>query len=547
MASGGSSAAAEYLANLHTHYTGYPSVSQTPLEFVRSEARLDYSSVWLLSAGGGNVDIRRTVRHAVLQEPGQLTLLCAATNSAAAQQLRQVTADVIEYNLPTGKDGFLATNSLAAFLILLARSYSTFAGKSFPKSLEDLLRNGLKDTVSFSALDQLIEPILSREVWLVPFDPAMGPVATDLESRFSEAALGSIKLSDLRNFAHGRHHWIAKNESTSAVLAVSSGASRHLVRSTLKLIPPSVPRAELALVDDPLLGPVAGIFATMRIAELAGAHKGLDPGRPGVPRFGSQLYCLSTAPGPASEKSQDLQAIRRKFHQPIHLVRVSPLYETWREHLANFLSDIYASPIHAIVFDYDGTLVDVADRFDPPRQEIREQLLRLLNAGVKIGIATGRGKSVRRDLRQVIPREMWADVTIGYHNGAEIGPLESDLLPGAEIDLVPAIARCKTEIEKTAKIAQLIELSWSRFQLSAQWRKPQLGWKLLDVLKPIVQAAGGHDVQIVSSGHSVDILSKTISKRNVVLQLAQTIWNRLEQHSRSGRSRMVSGERSRAS
>jgi HAD superfamily hydrolase (TIGR01484 family) len=240
-----------------------------------------------------------------------------------------------------------------------------------------------------------------------------------------------------------------------------------------------------------------------------------------VPRFGSQLYRLSTAPGPASEKSQHLQAIRRKFHQPIHLVRVSPLYQTWCEHLEKFLSDIYASPIHAIVFDYDGTLVDVADRFDPPKQEIREQLLRLLNAGVKIGIATGRGKSVRRDLRQVIPREMWADVTIGYHNGAEIGPLESDLLPGADIDLDPAIARCKTEIEKTAKIAQLIELSWSRFQLSAQWRKPQLGWKLLDVLKPIVQAAGGHDLQIVSSGHSVDILSKTISKRNVVLRLAK--------------------------
>jgi hypothetical protein len=104
-----------------------------------------------------HLDIRRTVRHAVLQEPGQLTFLCAATNSAAAQQLREVTADVIEYDLPTGKDGFLATNSLAAFLILLARSYATFAGKSFPKSLEDLLRNGLEDTVSFSALDQLIE------------------------------------------------------------------------------------------------------------------------------------------------------------------------------------------------------------------------------------------------------------------------------------------------------------------------------------------------------------------------------------------------------
>lgn len=234
----------------------------------------------------------------------------------------------------------------------------------------------------------------------------MGPVAIDIESRFSEAALGSIKLSDLRNFPHGRHHWIAKNESTSAVLAISSGASRHPVRSTLKLIPPSVPRVVLALVGDPLLGPIAGIFVTMRIAEVAGAHKGLDPGRPGAPRFGSQPYRLSTALGPASEKSQYLQAIRRKFHQPIHLVRTSPLYDTWREHLAIFFVRHICIADPSIIFDDDGTLVDVADRFDHPKQEIREQLLRLLNAGVKIGIATGRDKSVRRDLRQVIPRKI---------------------------------------------------------------------------------------------------------------------------------------------
>ena len=68
---------------------------------------------------------------------------------------------------------------------------------------------------------------MNREHWLVLYDPSCRSIATDMESRFSEAALGSIKTSDMRNFAHGRHHWIAKREAASAVIILSNPGTRR--------------------------------------------------------------------------------------------------------------------------------------------------------------------------------------------------------------------------------------------------------------------------------------------------------------------------------
>jgi len=117
-------AAADYLAGLHTLLTGCLSISQTPLGFVRSEARLDHASVWLLSASGRNVDIRRAMRHAIEAEPGHLAFLCASKNSPTAKQAKSLSIDLLEFEQAGGKDGFLATNSLASFLFLLGRAYS---------------------------------------------------------------------------------------------------------------------------------------------------------------------------------------------------------------------------------------------------------------------------------------------------------------------------------------------------------------------------------------------------------------------------------------
>ena len=61
--------------------------------------------------------------------------------------------------------------------------------------------------------------------------------AFDLESKLVEAGLVSVLLADYRNFAHGRHHWLAKNPD-SAVVALASKEETLLAERTLRTTSP---------------------------------------------------------------------------------------------------------------------------------------------------------------------------------------------------------------------------------------------------------------------------------------------------------------------
>ena len=83
-----------------------------------------------------------------------------------------------------------------------------------------------------------------------------------------------------------------------------------------------------------------------------------------------------------------------------------------------------AATFRAVIFDYDGTLCDPVNRFDGIREEVVAALNGLLSSGILIGIATGRGGSVREDLSAQIREPMFqGNVLIGYHNGAELSTL----------------------------------------------------------------------------------------------------------------------------
>ena len=71
------------------------------------------------------------------------------------------------------------------------------------------------------------------------------------QAHYTEAALGNLQLADYRNFAHGRHHWLAKRSRTGAVLAFISDADRTLAERTLHLIPSDIPQAYIAFDGGP--------------------------------------------------------------------------------------------------------------------------------------------------------------------------------------------------------------------------------------------------------------------------------------------------------
>jgi hypothetical protein len=117
--------------------------------------------------------------------------------------------------------------------------------------------------------------------------------ALDLESKFSEAAVGPIQITDYRNFAHGRHHWLDKKGDETGLLAFISEEDVDLAKKTLALVPRNVPVARVQIENS---GPLGGIEATIKslfIAGFAAAARGIDAGRPKVANFGRRIYHLN--------------------------------------------------------------------------------------------------------------------------------------------------------------------------------------------------------------------------------------------------------------
>ena len=155
-------------------------------------------------------------------EPHQVTVLCGRENSRLSRLCRQHPfVDRLVYPPPAGKDGFLATNSVLGFTALLARAFSEEydSGAEWNdvlEKVEPLLQN---TSGTVAEWHQVTAQLWERPTTLVLHGPATRIGAIHLESNFTEAALGNLQFTDYRNFAHGRHHWLAKRGHDSAVLA----------------------------------------------------------------------------------------------------------------------------------------------------------------------------------------------------------------------------------------------------------------------------------------------------------------------------------------
>ena len=528
--SGGSLTGAHALASLHQRYTGHLATIVTPLE-ATDEPLGTTVATWLLSSGGGNVDIVEVAKTLILREPRQLCVLCGRDASPLARLCRQHPyVDLLLYTPPAGKDGFLATNSLLGFAALLTRAYVTEFGTSNDwQETVDYLEPLLPDTTTaLEAWKVATAPLWTRQTTLVLYGPSTRIGAIDLESKFTEAALGHLQIADYRNFAHGRHHWLAKQGETSAVLAFITDADRALAERTLDLLPANVPQARIAFESGPSATALASLLAALRITGWAGISRGIDPGRPGVPEFGRKLYRLplprprQVAELPCLAPRETAAITRKAGLDPIHLAALGELGR-WHEALMAFRDRLHGARFAGIVLDYDGTVVDTRRRFDPPEPEMVDEIVRLAEAGTHIAVATGRGKSARRDLQSRLPRALWPFVLVGYYNGAEVAWLDDDNVPnGAEsvcatLQSLSDALRCHPELSKSARQED------RQFQITLQAISVMPEGRLWDLVHNVILLTATDEIDVTCSGHSVDIVAAGVSKLNVVRQLRELV------------------------
>jgi fructoselysine-6-P-deglycase FrlB-like protein len=202
--SGGSFSAALAMASMHQRSTGRLATVATPLETITGSLEPAIAT-WLLSAGGGNVDVLSAARAMSAREPRQIAVLCGRDDSPLAELCRRHEyVDLLVYSPPTGKDGFLATNSLLGFATLLTRAYAAEFedDASWTHIVEQINPLLTADSDAVMAWQRATQPLWTRPTTLVLHGPSTRIGAIDLESKFTEAALGNLQLADYRRRDH---------------------------------------------------------------------------------------------------------------------------------------------------------------------------------------------------------------------------------------------------------------------------------------------------------------------------------------------------------
>lgn len=512
--SGGSLSACHYAAMLYKQRNGVLAEAMTPLQLMYAGRDIIRDSKLLfLSASGKNKDILNAIKYGVkYNEAGMMSLTLRKNNPT--EELLEKYPKVQRWceDIPSEKDGFLATNSLVATFTLLCRSFN-----------QAPVSNGISQERTYSANYEF--DLSAIQNFLVLYGAVGEPVAWDIESKLTEAALGSALLSDYRNFGHGRHHWFSKKGDNSCIIALITPVERELAYKTIGCLPKDVP---VIFIETELETPAASIdmlLKAFRFVNDLGEARGIDPGRPGVPAYGRLLYNLDyyklTNRILPKENTIDV-AVRRKLGDAGK--ENAALWEHYSRACKRFVQRLNKGKYTTVAFDYDGTLsaANHKSRFTNRLcDEIKNALLPLLENGVQIVVATGRGKSVGDSFKNSFDQKYWPHITVGYYNGACPLPLgeEDKLKAWKKKPFDSELKVLSDELQRRLPENCIqYELTARNLQLSIEEVTSDSDAELLyNTCREIIWDKQLKGIRVWRSSHSMDIVVyHVVSKLNVI-------------------------------
>lgn len=512
--SGGSLSACRYAAQLYQLCNGVLAQAMTPLQLMYAGRDIIRSSKLLfLSASGKNKDILNAIKYGIkFNETGMMSLTLRKNNPT--EEFLAQYPKVLRWceDIPTEKDGFLATNSLLATFTLLCHS---FDGQHTSKVCN--LGNKYLKNYDFN--------LAAIQNFIVLYGAAGESVAWDIESKLTEAALGSALLSDYRNFGHGRHHWFAKRKENSCIIAFISPIEKELATKTIKNLPADVP---VIYIESELETPEASIEMLLKAFHFVndlGEIRGMDPGRPGVPAYGRLLYNLNyyklTNRILPNDPLLDV-AVRRKLG--LATENNAALWAYYSSACKRFVQRLNRGKYTTIALDYDGTLSakDRESRYnDGLCDDIRDALVRLLEDSVELRIATGRGKSVGSSLKRSIDKKYWPQIKVGYYNGAYLLPLGEEKKLEAWMDnpFDPELKALEEELKRRIpENCVNYKCAERRQQLSIEGEMTTEESQIIyDICREIIWDRQLKGIRVWRSSHSMDIVVyHEVSKLGVI-------------------------------
>ncbi|HTF28595.1 MAG TPA: HAD hydrolase family protein, partial [Flavitalea sp.] len=482
----------------------------TPLELHYSSAAIRNSNIVFLSASGKNSDILFAYNTAINHDPLNVWGICMKKNTKLSSlAANHSISKILEFNNPAGKDGFLASNSLIAYFTILSRIFGYEQTVDSFGTYEHLQKN----------IQTFTDRLDANFTITVLYAGWTQPVAIDIESKFTEAGLGNVLLSDFRNFGHGRHNWFDKKKSQSAILALVTPAEKALAEKTLALLPGHI--ATLVLSTERLfaLSTIDLLIQSFLVASAVGEKVGIDPGKPGVPPYGSKLYNLryQSILIPAKNDFKTINAILRKSRKKTFDELTKEEKSYWQTGLSKFTQKVNSAKYGAIILDFDGTVCTKEERRTLPSQIIINTINKFLGKGFVLGVITGRGKSIRETLEKFIDKKYWTDVIIGYYNGANISLLKDNSQPEVNAKPKKSLEKIYQALKKHPIVGVNTIMTLRPLQLTIE-SKNEHDWLLSKQMSlDLVIKFRLKDIETLESGHSIDILSKPeVSKTNII-------------------------------
>lgn len=521
--SGGSFTVASLLCSLHEAYTGRVSRPSTPLEIICTPALASSSPVFLVSAEGKNPDIVEALERARRFSSRTVHVLTNRQNSPLMEHV-QTLPGVKPYVFELAKkDGYLATNSLLLDAVLVARAYGELNGRPQPMPSEiTALRVGEETVEEWLVQAQtFITEAVRRGALTVVYSPLLRAIATDLESKLSEGALLHVQVADLRSYAHGRHLWLARRPQDCAILALVEPSLVKLWDGMRCKFPSSIPTLTMPLSGADPVHLIAGLVAQMHLVAAVGRELSADPGRPDVPTYGREIHYanlrdvipLPLPAGPAEEQSKYEVLGAHWPSQRDH--------GTMRRAARAFADTIRAQRFKAAVFDYDGTLCSSQSKDGPPPPNVVEHLVRLVRAGIVVGIASGRGGSIQTCLADVLPHDVLPKIRLALYNGGWICAADKPPVPQAETsEFLSHVTRIVVRL-KSLGVPILAHRTTHPYQVSVRFREGLATDSMWFVIADALRQAGLDLSTMVRSKHSVDILANGVSKSALVADIIQ--------------------------
>jgi phosphoglycolate phosphatase-like HAD superfamily hydrolase len=504
VSSGGSQVAGYFAMRCRQTLGAAATIVQSPLAFVLDDASLVGCDVWLISAGGDNADIKAARTAARSRGAYSVHLVTSNENASVASE---ALSSVHLAPVADRKDGFLATHSLASAIVRLLIASDFICCGDDAKVVEAFQTEAarLLSQSHRAELEAELRALGDFETLIVLSDPRLEAAAVTIETSIWETALCAIQRTDFRNFAHGRHIWLAKRGERTALVALTGTDTTNIWSGLRDAAPATIGSFVRDFGSCGRFESAVAIVAALTIVEAIGSLKGIDPGRPGVADFGRVMYS-DTALVELSEKlSAPVRAKRQAAAE--HRSSLDADYVA-AEHA--FLHLLTTASFAGIIFDYDGTLVSTSGRYHPPEHEIAEQITRLIELGVTVAIATGRGGSAGEDLRRVLAPAHHDAVVVGYYNGAHIRQLSVDISDDPA-PRAPEIEVVERWIDAHADAFAKLDFKRSGVQLSIPLTH-------LRQANDFAASLAEHfpDLYFTRSEHSLDICLATACKTHVI-------------------------------